>query len=275
MPRFCIIASVALAVILTVAGCDSVDPHQDETTLLGLTLEGELNGHPLSHGFTTELNGLTVTFEHVRLFISNIVLERADGTEVVVNAASPITLPAHDEDGNVVSHTVTEAITWGKLDLGNQTDLFSDVPAGEYRGVRYNVGITGRTNHVDATQAPAGHPLAVDTEAGNFWTWNSGYIFLRIDAEIEGVEDGTVTLHLGTDDFASTIRHQESFELMDGGEHHIRLGVDFAAIFDGIDLNDPDQRATMTMDNRPMAEAALAALPGAFSFKGIAHYHDH
>lgn len=260
---------------LLFTGCDdccSVDD-VDGHTLLGLTLEGELNGVSLSQSHTTELNGLNVSFENLRLYISHVVLELANGTDVVVNTTSPITLPALDADGNTISYTVNESVVWGKLDLGNQTDLLAPVPTGTYRAVRYVVGVDGITNRVDATQAPAGHPLAKHTDVNNHWSWNSGYIFVRIDGQIEGVEDGTITLHLGTDDFTVDIRHEETFELMDGGEHHIRLGVDFAAIFAGIDLNDPDLRVSHTMNNRPMAEAARAAIPGALYFKGITHNH--
>lgn len=55
------------------------------------------------------------------------------------------------------------------------------VPAGDYRGLRFTLGVPFELNHADATIAPS--PLNLTTL---FWNWQGGYKFLRIDLASTG-----------------------------------------------------------------------------------------
>lgn len=55
------------------------------------------------------------------------------------------------------------------------------VPAGDYRGLRFTLGVPFELNHADATIAPS--PLNLTTL---FWNWQAGYKFLRIDLATSG-----------------------------------------------------------------------------------------
>lgn len=55
------------------------------------------------------------------------------------------------------------------------------VPAGNYRGLRFTLGIPFALNHADATIAPS--PLNLTSL---FWNWQAGYKFLRIDLATSG-----------------------------------------------------------------------------------------
>ncbi|MBK8003329.1 MAG: metallo-mystery pair system four-Cys motif protein [Gemmatimonadetes bacterium] len=66
------------------------------------------------------------------------------------------------------------------------------VPAGDYRGLRFTVGVPWALNHLDLTrQAP---PLDL---TAMFWTWASGYTFLRLDLSTDGPVN-RLFLHLGS-----------------------------------------------------------------------------
>lgn len=55
------------------------------------------------------------------------------------------------------------------------------VPAGNYRGLRFTLGVPFALNHADATIAPS--PLNLTSL---FWNWQAGYKFLRIDLATNG-----------------------------------------------------------------------------------------
>lgn len=61
-------------------------------------------------------------------------------------------------------------------------------PRGNYRGVAFELGVPEDHNHADPSLAAS--PLTLSTM---HWSWNAGYIFVRIDAErvpAEGAGDG-------------------------------------------------------------------------------------
>lgn len=55
------------------------------------------------------------------------------------------------------------------------------IPAGDYRGLRFALGVPFDLNHADATIAPT--PLNLTSL---FWNWQAGYKFLRIDLSTTG-----------------------------------------------------------------------------------------
>jgi len=56
------------------------------------------------------------------------------------------------------------------------TKLVGRVPAGTYKGLKFNLGVPELMNHQN--QAKAASPLNIE---GMFWSWLTGYKFLRID----------------------------------------------------------------------------------------------
>lgn len=127
-----------------------------------------------------------------RLYLSNIRLITADGTEV------PLMLTA---DGKWQSDQVA------LLDFENATGLCKDggtaetntivsgtLPAGTYSGIVFNVGVPAELNHADVATAQA--PLNV---AALWWNWQYGYKFARIDLRTNApAPDNTWFTHLGS-----------------------------------------------------------------------------
>lgn len=62
----------------------------------------------------------------------------------------------------------------------NQT-VRGRVPAGQYQGLRFTLGVPFARNHGDPTVAPA--PLS---STAMFWNWQGGYKFLKFDAATSG-----------------------------------------------------------------------------------------
>jgi hypothetical protein len=106
-------------------------------------------------------NGDTVNFSTFQYFVSNFVLEKADGSTFVV---------PRDSCYFLVDHARPET---QEIELRN-------VPAGDYTGVRFVIGVDS---------AKSASPLAERTGVldpatgaqGMYWMWNSGYIFVKVE----------------------------------------------------------------------------------------------
>lgn len=79
------------------------------------------------------------------------------------------------------------------------TELKLKAPAGAYSGLRFKVGIPTALNHLNAATSPA--PFNAE---GMYWTWLTGYKFLRVDWMVQTgtTDDGKPTYarwntHLG------------------------------------------------------------------------------
>jgi hypothetical protein len=129
-----------------------------------LTLDGKAYATATGDSFTVS------TFEY---YISNIRFAKSDGTTYaapgeyhLINAAKP----------------------------GSTTFTVTNVPAGDYTGVSFVVGVDSTTTK--------GDPLALngDLNPANamYWAWNTGHIFLKLEGTVTSVSPGKpFTCHIG------------------------------------------------------------------------------
>jgi hypothetical protein len=224
MKHLSTIFSLLLLCTFILTGCDA-DSMEDDTAMLMLNLEPKVGTQDLSTDPATvyTVNGQALTFGSARMYLSEITLLRANGEEVTMSGES-LTVPAKNENDETVTHTTSERIILAKHDAGEELFALGEVPAGTYEGARFKFGITGMTNNIDPTQVPATHPLAKQTDKNNHWSWNAGYIYLRIDGLLDLDGDGTVessddakwNVHLGTPNFAQVVQLDETFTLEAG-----------------------------------------------------------
>lgn len=120
----------------------------------------------------------------LKFYISELALVRPDGREVRVNEL----VLAEFKRG-----TPTQGVSVMKI----------NVPAGQYRGLRFNVGVPRELNHLDAGTQQL--PLGVNS--GMYWAWNPGYIFYRLEGTAllpEGNQKWVI--RMGTDAFRIPVR---------------------------------------------------------------------
>lgn len=121
----------------------------------------------------------TLNVNEVKFYVSDVALVRANGTEVRVPGLSLAHLKKGTPPQNI--------------------EIFrGQAPVGEYRGLRFNVGVPRDLNHKDATTAKS--PLSV--EDGMYWAWNSGYIFFTLTGT---TGDKKVANHVGGDSHRITV----------------------------------------------------------------------
>lgn len=151
------------------AGAGSVD--------VTLRFSAQVNGQPFECGKSYANIGstkATITPSDFRLYVSEVALLNTR------NEAIPVKLT---QDG------VWQLDDISFLDFENGTGpcrngtsgmnatIRGAVPAGEYRGLAFTVGIPFSRNHGDASTA--GAPL---NSTAMFWSWQGGYRFLKFDA---------------------------------------------------------------------------------------------
>lgn len=108
----------------------------------------------LNSGSYINENGDSYTISKFAYYVSNIKLTRADGQNVNI----PVEYYLIDA-ANSATHKFT----------------ISNIPPGEYTGMSFLLGVDS-TRNVSGAQTGA-----LDPANGMFWSWNTGYIFLKME----------------------------------------------------------------------------------------------
>lgn len=100
-----------------------------------------------------------------------------------------------------------------------------DVPPGSYTGVRFLLGVDS-TRNVSGSQTGT-----LDPANGMFWTWNTGYVFFKLEGSSPASSNGELIYHIGG--FSETLkanairRHEVDF----GGRKLVVNGVRKAKVY--------------------------------------------
>lgn len=217
--------------------------------VLGASLEIEItpkvsgeNLQPASLRYQTSA-GETFSITRVSYLVSDFALQRDDGSWL--------------ESSN--------SVAWLDFEANRNSARLEKIPAGEFRAVRFTVGLNTNLNHADIAQFSASHPLNPNLN-GLHWSWQGGYIFLALEGlwrNASGELDGWA-YHLARDTNATRITLAAALVLTN--ETKVELDFDLATL-----LNAPrplsfgkDASSTHSRDGDPIAVALVANLPGAF-----------
>lgn len=172
---------------LIALGCQDAD----ETRAVSLSFAAKVGSEPFSCAAgMTNLGTKKTSAEplDLRMYIHDVALLKADGS------AEPVVL---DQDGK----WQRDGLAFLDFENGEgtcqtgspemHTKVTGEVPAGDYVGVVFNVGVPSEQNHLDAATAPA--PLNIP---GMWWSWKGGYKFVRL--ELRTATNPTYFFHLGS-----------------------------------------------------------------------------
>ena len=144
--------------------------------------------------------------------------------------------------------------------------MLGDAPAGTYTGIKFDIGVDSTANYGDPSAWPDDHALSSSSSTHDHWSWNSGYIFMKIEgkadtsAAMNGTINGDFVYHVGTPNFARTVEIPVNFSISEGSTGEVHLEVDLMKFFDNVDLTaDFD---THTMNNMPLAGAVADGIAG-------------
>jgi cytochrome c peroxidase len=165
---------------------------------------------------------------------------------------------------------LTNSAAWFDLDQDRHSFSLPNVSPGEYRSLRFSVGLNPGLNHAEPGSFPAGHPLNPNLN-GLHWSWQGGYIFLAVEGlwrNTNGVLDGW-SYHLARDTNCVRITVPARFDIT--RETQITMDFDLSAL-----LGTPrplsfanDGSSTHSRDGDPIAAALVKNLAGAFRVRSV------
>lgn len=87
------------------------------------------------------------------------------------------------------------------------TLALGSVPVGIYNAVRFHIGVDSVTNHGDPAVWPNSHPLSLMRGGQMHWSWNAGYIFMKMEGRYrkQAAENGFYSYHIGRDDLITPV----------------------------------------------------------------------
>lgn len=181
-----------MAGILLISACKEEEPVTPASTIdpsrkgnLMLEFDGRVNGLKLILNSQTYLNALNQEFTISRFdyYISNIVLVNENGNNYTVPKDSSFFLIKTSDPSSTL------------ITLRN-------IPEGNYTAVNFTIGIDSLTNTLPVEQR-TGVLDPTGAGAGMYWSWNSGYIHVKMEGNSPSAPLDTVsgnnplTFHIG------------------------------------------------------------------------------
>lgn len=205
--------------ILMLTGCDwfrtdpPVEPLPGEVHV-NFELEWEGVSYALEQ-VVSDHNGYPIRLDNLQLYIAPIAF-RKDGDWVETTDVSLVDFSIH------------------------APKELTSIPSGSYDAIRFGMGLPPEINtDIDPASYPNSHPLSVIGSAGMFWTWASGYIFVKYEGKF-ALEQGTpllepVSYHCGTDASYRTVTLELPSALVvePEGEYNATLTLDAAKALHG------------------------------------------
>lgn len=218
--------------------------------VLQIHISPDFSGQPLQNAslrYQTEA-GETFSVTRASYLLSDFALQREDGSWL----------------------EWSNSVAW--LDYGQNRDSvrLEPIPPGDYRTIRFMVGLRPELNHENITNFPPTHPLNPEVN-GLYWGWQGGYIFMALEGlwrNSAGELDGWA-YHLARGTNAVSISLAAAMTITN--ETEAVLDFDLATV-----LNAPhplsfarDGSSTHSRDGDPIAAALVKNLPGAFRVRQI------
>lgn len=150
----------------------------------------------------------------------------------------------------------TADIPYAIIEPGTMGYTFEGFPVAHYHGFDCLIGIDSVTNHSDPSTYAATHPLAPQSPSMH-WSWNAGYIFIRLEgmcdttAGMTGTVDAPFTFHVGTDAMKQSLSFTKHFDAKASVDNEIHMTADWLRFLDNVDLR--TENSTHTMNNMPLA----------------------
>lgn len=124
----------------------------------------------LNTGNYTNAAGNNFNVSKFIYYISNIKLTKSDGSKFVEKESY---------------YLINEA------NVSSLSLAIDSIPVGDYTAIEYTMGVDS-TRNVSGAQTGA-----LDPANDMFWTWNSGYIFLKMEGTSSSASGNDLTFHIG------------------------------------------------------------------------------
>lgn len=214
-------------VILMLVGLSLSACKDDEKRgTLVLRFQPVFNGEPLSTFVTKPFdNGQQIQFTHVSMMVADLQLFNSASHRDLNDIALV----------NLSFDTPAEAIEGHVLTL-------SDVPAGQYTGLRFGVGVPPDLNQKKPADFASNSPLS---NSGYYWVPWTSFIFSKTEGRLDtlgtDVFDLGFALHTGADELYRTIEWDVPVTIEEGTSTSLNVVIDYKKLLEGIDIKSNPQ----------------------------------
>ncbi|MBX2924368.1 MAG: hypothetical protein KF746_19355 [Chitinophagaceae bacterium] len=129
----------------------------------------------------TSAEGQVHHFSELKYVISNIRLIKADGTEI------PYNINDLDKGATVVNQAKNETLDY----------TLSNIPSGEYKQIKFGLGVKQELNTLDQTKFPTFYANAGANETEMMWEWGAGYRFTKLEGFYDS-DNKEMSIHTGS-----------------------------------------------------------------------------
>jgi hypothetical protein len=157
----------------------------------------------------------TIKVTQLTYYISNVTLKTAEGTTK-----------------NLANYNLIE-FTPGQ----NSEITLTNVPAGTYTSISYMVGVDNTANSTGS------HTGDLDPSLGMYWTWNTGYVFIRLKGRYTA-QNNAYSFDIGGDNNQMAVSHSLLAHKISGTSATATIAFDLDKVFSGTNTYDLKTDAT-------------------------------
>jgi hypothetical protein len=254
------INGVALIGVLLLSACKKEVQNTSDTTqevvptgLLKLHLhtfigEQEVDAYSIE---TPMADGRLISLNLAQMYLSDIQLVKLDGSLY-----------------NVPSNGVLKVFESESVTIGN-------VAVGNYKSVRFKVGLLPSVNKLAPTVTGYANLLNQPEMWFSSKAEPDGYVFLNFTGNIDTTASKTGALvpfeyKIGTDAHLVQVEMpQQNFSLLKDVVGYVHMKIDYAKLFDGIDLSNNENLhvKTTTENSKPVVKSIIKNIPNMFLYE--------
>jgi len=209
--------------------------------------DNEVDGYNIIY---TTSSGRKIAVSLAELYLSNIQLEKLDGS----------------------FYTISDTIVW--VNQQTETYTIANVPSGQYKSVRFNVGLSPTQNAQAATTSTLNH--------SEMWFGSSaqpdGYVFLNFQGKIDttaaanGADNqmASFSYKIGTNaNYKQVILPSQTITVIPNQINYVHIIADYNKLFTGIQLKDLANLSISTVNDNSSALAVQVRdnIPSMFSLE--------
>lgn len=145
---------------------------------LAITFDNQVGDTDFALNQEFTVNGETLTFNQLRYWVSNVSLTNEEGETVDIT-----------DSYYLIEETDAISIQDGLYEYPatkRETITINDIPAGNYTGISYAIGVDAKYN--DNLSLQAGELSQLNGMTNISWMWHTSYIFASIKGEISNTE---------------------------------------------------------------------------------------
>ncbi len=194
-------ATFSLLIVALASGCDP----KDDKTNISIDFKANYGGEKLIKYKKYDFGNpaFPITFNRFRTYLSDIELVKSDGSTFLLTDVAEV-------DFFPDNATTEEALL--------QSVSVENVPVGDYKAIRFGIGVKPDLNGKQPKDFANGHPLSKETE---YWpSWKS-WIFTKIEGQADANNNGEMDVfmqyHTGSDAVYKTFTIEKPISVNDTG----------------------------------------------------------